>query len=277
MVSEPGYLGQAEPSFVDRVGLTADVPAPTMGGSIVSAWFGEGSGLHIRLVGSFELRYKGRLTTIPGSAQRLLAFLALHSHPLRRSFVSGTLWPDESEERSGARLRGALSRLRRAVEGSVEIVGDRLQLAPGSVVDVQLAAAAMDRLTNEGAPPRDLGEWFETLTSELLTDWYDEWVSVEREQFRQLRLHALEALCEGLTSEGRYSLAIRAGLAAVMADPLRESAERALIRAYIEEGNPSEAVHQYQRYRQVAFEELGLAPTPRLEEMVRPYLRRQEG
>ena len=63
----------------------------------------------------------------------------------------------------------------------------------------------------------------------------------------QIRLHALEALCERLTSTGCYALAIESGLAAVAAEPLRESAHRALIKAHLAEGNRSEALRQYGR------------------------------
>jgi len=43
----------------------------------------------------------------------------------------------------------------------------------------------------------------ETFVGDLLPDWYDDWVLIERERFRQLRLRALEALCERLPRAGR--------------------------------------------------------------------------
>jgi DNA-binding SARP family transcriptional activator len=70
----------------------------------------------------------------------------------------------------------------------------------------------------------------------------------------------------------RHSLAVQAGLACVAADPLRESAHRTLIQAYLEEGNPSQAVQQYQRFRQVAEAELGLGPTDRIQRLIRPFV-----
>jgi len=75
----------------------------------------------------------------------------------------------------------------------------------------------------------------------------------------------------GLTAAGRFSLAVQAGLACVAADPLRESAHRALIQAYLEEGNPSLALRQYHRFRQVAEEDLGLEPTEHIKRLVRPF------
>jgi pentatricopeptide repeat protein len=58
--------------------------------------------------------------------------------------------------------------------------------------------------------------------------------------------------------------AIEAGLSAVAAAPHRESAHRALIRAYVKEGNLSEAVGQYDRCRRIFVEELGIEPSETL-------------
>jgi DNA-binding SARP family transcriptional activator len=102
------------------------------------------------------------------------------------------------------------------------------------------------------------------LSGDFLPDWSEDWVLIERERFRQLRLHALEAICEQLTLAGRYGQAIDAGLAAVAGEPLRESAHRALIRAYLSEGNRVEALRQYELYRGLAHTELHVQPSPRM-------------
>jgi DNA-binding SARP family transcriptional activator len=107
----------------------------------------------------------------------------------------------------------------------------------------------------------------------LLPACYDEWVLTERERFRQLRLHALEALCDRLTARGRYGEAIDAGLAAVCAEPLRESGHRAVIKAHLAEGNNAEARRQYETYRKVLRDELGVEPSPGLRDMTIPACR----
>ena len=84
---------------------------------------------------------------------------------------------------------------------------------------------------------------------------------VERERFHQLRLHALEASCDRLITAGRCGEAIDAGLAVVAAEPLRESAHRALIRAHLAEGNQGEAHRQYQLCCEILRDELGVEPS----------------
>jgi DNA-binding SARP family transcriptional activator len=111
-----------------------------------------------------------------------------------------------------------------------------------------------------------------TLVGELLPDWYDDWVLLERERYRQLSLHALEALADRLTGLARFGEAADAALAAIAGEPLRESGHRALIRVHLAEGNPSEALREYDRFRQM-LDGLGLAPSPRLEELVRGLTR----
>jgi DNA-binding SARP family transcriptional activator len=102
------------------------------------------------------------------------------------------------------------------------------------------------------------------LSADLLPDWYDDWVLIEAEGWRQLRLHALEALAGRLIAVGRCGEAVGAAGAAVRADPLRESASAALIQAHLAHGNQAEAVREFTRYRTLLATELGLAPTPRL-------------
>ena len=99
--------------------------------------------------------------------------------------------------------------------------------------------------------------------------WYDEWLLLERERLRQMRLHALEALAEQLVIAGDLPAAVHAALAAVAIDPLRESAHRALIRAHLAEGNRVEALRQLARLRHLLREELGVEPSSRAVDLLR--------
>jgi DNA-binding SARP family transcriptional activator len=110
------------------------------------------------------------------------------------------------------------------------------------------------------------------LSTEILPGWYDDWVLVEAEDWRQVRLHALEVLADRLSQRRKYADAAMAALAAVRAEPLRESPRAALIRVHIAEGNPSEALREFTRYGELLGLELGIEPTERLRGLVAQLL-----
>jgi DNA-binding SARP family transcriptional activator len=99
------------------------------------------------------------------------------------------------------------------------------------------------------------------LADDLLVGWYDDWVLLERERLRQLRLHALEVLSGQLLAAGNGPAAVEAALAAVAVEPLRESAHRAVIRAHLAEGNRAEALRQRDQLRHLLRLELGVKPS----------------
>jgi len=56
-------------------------------------------------------------------------------------------------------------------------------------------------------------------------------------------------------------------------EPLRESAHASLIRVHLAEGNQSEALRVYERYRSMLQSLLGLEPTPLITSLVEPIQR----
>ncbi len=225
------------------------------------------AGVRLRLLSSFELLRDGRPVELPMSAQRVVAFLALHNRPLLRSYVAGSLWLDTPEQRAHANLRSALWRLHRCSRGLVDAAGQRLRLSAAVEVDLRRVEALARRALSEGCPG-DVGPAIDQLGDDLLPDWYEDWVLLEREQFRQLRLRALDVVCERLTREGRLGEALEVGLASLVGEPLRESAHRAVIRIHLADGNPGEAVRQYRLCRRL-LGELGVPPSPQLAELMR--------
>jgi DNA-binding SARP family transcriptional activator len=204
---------------------------------------------------------------LPRCAQRLIAHLCLCGRPSRAA-VAGELWPDVPEYHAQGSLRSALWRVQKAVPGLVDASGGALGLARGVRVDVRefrdWARRAMDpEAVVDGVMA---SEWAQN--GELLPGWYDEWVLLERERLRQLRLHALEMLADKLTTVGRYGEAVQVAYAAVRAEPLRESAHRAVVRVHLAEGNLAEAGRAYAAFRDLLADELGVVPTILMEDLV---------
>ena len=90
----------------------------------------------------------------------------------------------------------------------------------------------------------------------------------ERERLRQRLLHAVEALTTHLVDRGRCAEAVEAGLWAVAFDPLRESAQRALITAHLAEGNLVEARRVYVAMQRSWPTKPGVRCSPELTAMV---------
>jgi DNA-binding SARP family transcriptional activator len=220
----------------------------------------------LSLLGGFVLESDDGLVNLAGTGQRLVALLAVRGQPVRRVHVAGCLWPDHTDERASANLRAAIWRLRdRAllVEPSPSTLGldPRVRVDIADVIELarELEAAA-------GCPA--VGPSLDLLTRDLLPDWYDDWLVVERERLRQVRLHALECLGRAWLRLDQASAAIEAALAAVAAEPLRESSHRLLIEVHLHEGNWGEAVRQYDACCALLRDELGVGPSDRLRQLI---------
>jgi len=221
------------------------------------------------LLGGFQLRIEAEEIPLPMNAQRLVSFLALHDQPLLRTFVGGSLWGESTERRAGGSLRSALWRLRHPTHDLVALTSDHIALSPAVAVDLREGEALAHKVLDPSQDLDDVAEVNEeVLSADLLPDWSEDWVLMERERYHQLRLRALEVLCRRLSAKGRFGQAVQAGLAAVSGEPLRESARRALIEAHLAEHNVAAARREYGAFSQLLHDELGLDPSEDLRSLV---------
>lgn len=238
---------------------------------------------HLSLLGGFSLAAADDLLELRRPAQRLLAYLAVHrDDPVPRQRLAERLWGDVDAAHAASSLRSALWRLPRpSGRQLVTATAMHLRMAPHVRVDLwgseDSARALAERAAGSDGPDaaayRD-DDLCDLLSRDLLPDWDDEWLVVEQESYRQTRLHALENLSSTLRQAGRPAAALRAGLAAVRSEPLRETAHRRVIEVHLAEGNAAEALRQYQQYRRLLADELGLSPSPGIRRLVAPFLGR---
>ncbi|MFE5923810.1 BTAD domain-containing putative transcriptional regulator [Streptomyces sp. NPDC056468] len=189
---------------------------------------------------------------------------------MARTVLAGTLWPDVTEENALGSLRTALWRLHRGRRPVVESRGGVLALSDGVQVDVHSFTRAALLVLNR---PEALGDEVPPVLlscGELLLGWDEEWVLIERERLRQLRMHALESLSAVLAERGCHGLALEAALTCVALAPLRESAHRAVAAVHLAENNVVEAYRHYEIFRQLLFDELGVEPSQRFRSMLPP-------
>lgn len=220
------------------------------------------------MLNGFHLMAGGAPLMLPSTAQVLLAFLALQDGPVERRHIAGRLWSDSSDQHSNGSLRASLWRLNRTGWPLVGAVGTTLALGPAVAVDVREMSALVQRLIHGGGEAPAVRQDELGLVGDLLPGWYQDWLLIERERVRIRQMHGLELLCERLTRERRYFEAVETGLAAVRSDPLRDSARRLLIGAHLSAGNLTDALRQYDLFRSILHAELGLLPSPQMEELV---------
>lgn len=165
------------------------------------------------------------------------------SHRQPRVGVLGRLGVYPAQRLSGAGRR-ALAYLSRTLWQLPPdwVVASNWELRLTAEVDLddayEVTALAM---TSTPLVPRQV----ELLRHDLLPGWYEEWLVPEQDRFHLRRLQALEQVCRTATEAHDYGLATSAGLAAVCAEPLRESAVSPLVAAHLSEGNRYEAVRRY--------------------------------
>lgn len=227
----------------------------------------------LSLLRDFDLCSGGRTVVVAPASQRLVCFLALQRASVRRTLVSGSLWPESDDHHASASLRSALWRL--PPLELVMITATHLRLNPEIAIDlhrvVDGALSALRRPPAEGFLV-ELAHELIDIGDEILPGWYEDWVLVERDQFRQVRLQALDRIGERLADAGRWDDAFEVALAAIRAEPLRESAHRLLVRVYLRQGNVAEAIRRYLAYRDLLRTEFNGRPSSAITELLGPFL-----
>jgi DNA-binding SARP family transcriptional activator len=219
----------------------------------------------VRLLGGLALTCGGCAVEVPPGSRRLLAYLALHPDGTDRRQAAGVLWPTVSDARAAGNLRSALWRLQQVGCPVVHAEHARLSLCDGVVVDVVDLEGWAARVLGGAATPADLARPpAPVVDSELLPGWYDDWVLAVRDRLRLRVLHALEALSTLLRDAGRPREAVEAVQVAVLAEPLRESGQRALIEAHQAAGDWVAARRQFDAFRVLLRREIGVEPSEEL-------------
>lgn len=215
----------------------------------------------VTVLGAFTLTSGPRASAagpvaLGADARRLVAYLALHPRVQRRAALAADLWP-------GLPGNAALRLLDDAV-AAVDVPGLLVADAAGGLAlaaDVEVDLAAAMRLVRTlpevpGSEDTDLA----LLRSDILPGWTASWIAVERERFRQLRLHAVEERSARLTAAGRHDEAVALARQAVRSAPSRESARRAAINAMLAQGDVAGALAEHEEYQELLRSSVGAAP-----------------
>jgi DNA-binding SARP family transcriptional activator len=231
----------------------------------------------LELFDSWRLSRTGAVHEMRTREQRLVALLALHG-ARRRSYLAGILWPDSTEAHAGASLRATTCRIDQIAPGLLFHDRHDVALSTNLRVDVRDFVDYVWGLSGTRQSHALSGNEITTclpllLQGELLPGWYDDWVIYERARLQQLRVQALELTAGWMLKQGDIAAALVAASSAVAIEPLRESAQRMLIRVHIHDGNYYAALRDYHDFRSRMLHELGITPSDQMLALMSPILR----
>jgi ABC-type oligopeptide transport system substrate-binding subunit/DNA-binding SARP family transcriptional activator len=244
--------------------------------------------LSIFLLGSFRVALDGEPVTgfVSDKARALLAFLAIEAERAhRREALVGLLWPEYPEHSARASLRNVLANLRQAIgdreadPSFLRIVGQTIQFNPEADAQVDVTAFIEGLELTTASPPYDAETIHEMEAAVALyqggflegfslpdSPAFEEWALLKREQLQRQALAALGRLADHYERRGDYERALRFAWRRVEVDPYRGVAQRGLMRLLALNGQREAALAQYETFRRLLAEEMGVAPA---EETVR--------
>jgi DNA-binding SARP family transcriptional activator len=240
--------------------------------------------LFFRVLGPLEVEGEAGPLLLRGRKQRaLLGLLLLHAGEVVSSDqMVDELWGGHSPATAATSLRNLVTQLRKLL-GAETIVtrapGYLLQVEPGRF---DLSLFERLRAHAHGAEPREQAR----LLRDALALWrgppladlaYEPFAQSEIHRLEELRLEALEDRFEADLALGQGAELITELETLVAEQPLRERLRAQLMLALYRSGRQAEALDAYRAARRMLVEELGVEPSPALQELQGAILRQEPG
>jgi DNA-binding SARP family transcriptional activator len=206
---------------------------------------------------------------LPDKQQALLYVMAVEGHAMCRTALAQMLWGEWPDEAARANLRVALSQLRRALPGVLEIDMRRVGfVGAGAAVlcDFDVLADAL----LPGAPAACRLAAARAWRGELLADFalpgcdgFERWCAVQRQRAAGMALALQRELMHASEAAGEVDAAIRHARALLRIDGADEAAHMVLMRLLAGLGERTAALRQYAECTAALAEQFGARPSAR--------------
>ncbi len=249
--------------------------------------------LNVHLLGLPRILYGNSHTPdFPTEKVKLLfCFLVLFRKTAHaRSMLSGLFWGDSPEPRARHSFNTAVWRLRQWVGGFqgvstpiIVIDDDRIGLNPHALCwldtgefEEHISLAQRLHRTAPEIATNSLHRAVELYQGQLMEGCYADWCLIERDRLHQLFMQALIHLMVFHTTQREYLQAINCAQRILRDDPLREEVQRELIKLFILNQQPDDALSQYRRCETILEQELGIKPMRETSELFQKMIRGTE-
>jgi DNA-binding SARP family transcriptional activator len=240
--------------------------------------------LEFLILGPVEARVGGEVLPLGGPKQRaLLALLLVDAgRAVSTDRLVDALWGEQPPRTAQTSLQNFVSQLRKVLGADVLVTkppGYLLRIAPD-----RLDAGRVRTLVDEArrAPPDERT----TKLREALALWrgpplaefaFEAFAQPEIARLEELRLAVLEERLDADLEAGRQAEVVGELEALVEEHPLRERFREQLMLALYRSGRQAEALEAFQQGRHVLVGELGIDPSPRLQQLHGAILRQEAG
>jgi predicted ATPase/DNA-binding SARP family transcriptional activator len=202
--------------------------------------------------------------------KQILFFLLTYPHRTREQ-IGLVFWPDASPAQLRNGLRTALYHLRRALGRPEWVLFEDEHYAFNRALnywyDVEAFEAAVAEAGRlEAEAPERAAERLQATVGLYQGDFLEDfpagdWLVARREELRRKYLQVLLSLGRLRLAAGRQAEAAEAYRQAIAHDGYLEAAHRGLMRCWARQGEPGQALRQYQGLLALLRDELGLAPS----------------
>jgi DNA-binding SARP family transcriptional activator len=224
-------------------------------------------------------------TKLTHTAQSLLVYLLLFRNRIHtRDSIANLFWGDYPQQRARNCLNTALWRLRRFLEPDGVLPGTYLiSTSVGELgfnvqsnywLDVDIFEHQIAKLLSvapEQAGPDSvslLEQVIRLYNGDLLEGYYCDWALRERERLRCCYVDCLYYLMRYYSKSADISKALTYGQEILKTDPIREDVHRQMMGLYMQSGQRSLAVRQYNACVESLRVELGISPMPETQALI---------
>ena len=243
--------------------------------------------MEVRLLGPLEVAGNGSELKLGGKKpSSVLALLALaEGRPVSPDALAEALWGARPPATPANTLQVYVSGLRKALKPLAahdetivrEGAGYRLALPPSAFDHLRFAELAKegtsllheDAVRSRSVLSAARALWRGPARADIV---YEVWAQSEAARLEELRLSCLDARIEADLACGLASGLVPELEALVAEHPLREKLQGQLMLALYRSGRQAEALNVYQRTRDRLLDELGLDPSPELQDLNRLIL-----
>lgn len=232
--------------------------------------------LHIKTLGGLSITHNGRPLTSLASRKTgaLLVYLACTGREHPRDVLADMLWDGRTQQQAMANLRVVLSSLRKEVGTFLTISRTTAAIKPTATITVdahqleQVATAVQNQKTIQSPEQaQQLQQVLARYEGDFLAGFFlpetvgfESWTTTQRERFHRLFVDASLQLGQWFLDHEEFHSAISTATHLLKIDSLAEAGYRQLMESLALNNQRAEALAQYEKCRQILYEELGLEP-----------------